>query len=277
MNTGSFLNKGQQVFYSFLGQDHQPCVTLVHGFCEDKSVWNDAMTFLADTGYRTIALDLPGFGNSDTSGERSIDHYADIVLQLLDHLEIQQTVLVGHSMGGYTALAFAEKQAHRLMGVGLFHSHAAPDTEDKKKGRLKSIDFIQQHGLSLYAKQTLPGFFAPDFLKNNENSVFFLTAKVSSHNPEGYIDALYAMMDRPDRTAVLRDATVPVLFVLGDADGIIPLDLGLEQTTLAPLTSLHILQGVGHMGMLEDPKKAAAILLEFADMAFSLQKNNEIL
>src|SRR6185437_15275426 len=95
-------------------------LVLVHGFCESKEVWKDFSSVLSSK-FRVVTPDLPGFGDSkpDTT-VTSIDDYADKLYSFLKQLGIDKCILIGHSLGGYVTLAFAELYEHMLLGMGMF-------------------------------------------------------------------------------------------------------------------------------------------------------------
>ncbi|RDC64641.1 alpha/beta fold hydrolase [Adhaeribacter pallidiroseus] len=119
-------------------------LVFLHGFCESKEIWEAFIQPFRET-YRVIAIDLPGFGkNTAPRASYSMEEAAAYVYQVLKALEIKKCVLVGHSMGGYAALAFAEKYRGMLSGLCLFHSSALPDSKEKKEARTKTIKFIKK-------------------------------------------------------------------------------------------------------------------------------------
>ena len=172
--------------------------------------------------------------------------------------------MIGHSLGGYVGLAFAEKYEHYLAGMGLFHSTAFADTEDKKENRLKAIEFIERHGVKVFAES----FVAPLFsLKNRDlfkTEIKELTEVAAAASEIGVVETTKAMRNRPDRIAVLKNCAVPILFVVGKLDGVITLDKSLEQCHVPKHSIVHFLEGVGHMGMIENKAETLKIMSSFA-------------
>lgn len=243
-------------------------IVLLHGFCEDSSIWEEFQPALAEAGFQVVCIDLPGFGRSEAVADASVEYYAEAVLAVVDALELSRFVLVGHSMGGYTALAIAEKQPERLAGLGLFHSHPYADSEAKKESRRKSIQFIQSQGHIMFVKQLIPLLFAPAFVSGNSYLIGKLVHAASAYTPEGIIGGLQAMIARPDRSHLLREARCPVLFIVGEEDQAIPSDQSLSQLVLPPVASIHILEKTGHMGMFEATRKTERMVREFAAYCF---------
>lgn len=244
---------------------------LLHGFCEDRTVWKYVEKELA-LQYRVISPDLPGFGESRLDQpELSIEFFAEKIKALLDSLKIKKCVLVGHSLGGYVALAFAEKYESYLMGIGLFHSTAFADTEDKKENRLKTIEFIQKHGVKLFAESFVPALFSLRNKDRLKSEIEELVLVASNSSEIGVIETTRAMRNRKERIDVLKNISVPVLFVVGKLDGAVPLEKSLEQCYLPKHSLVHFLEGVGHMGMIENKKESLKILSNFTD--FCLPEN----
>lgn len=253
--------QGHRIGYSSKGKG--PAVVLLHGFCEDSRIWEDFKMDLIEEKYRVIVIDLPGFGQSEVIPDISIAGMAEAVLTVLNTLKLDQVVLIGHSMGGYVGLAFAEQYPHRLSGLGMFHSQAMADSEDKKENRQKSINFIRRLGSALYVKQTIPGLFAPNFINSNTFLIEKLSFRASQYEPEGITMALAAMKNRPDRSEVLARINVPVLFIIGKLDEAIPWENSMAQTHLPARADIHILEKVGHMGMFEASKQTQSIVRQF--------------
>ncbi len=238
-------------------------VVLLHGFCEDSRIWEDFRNDLVEEKYKVVTIDFPGFGESSVWEDVSIDDMADAVDAVIEELKQEKVIMIGHSMGGYVSLAFAEKYPEKLLGMGLFHSHPYADSEDKKQGRQKGIGFIERQGSALFVKQLIPALFAPDFVNSNAFLIEKLTFRASKYSTEGIIQALYAMKNRPDRSATLAAIKCPVLFIIGKKDMAVPADKSLEQTHLPSVSSIHILEKVGHMGMFEATKHTQLYLRKF--------------
>lgn len=245
-------------------------VVLLHGFCEDSRVWEDFKPDLVEEKLRVITIDLPGFGQSAVWPGVSIADMAEAVGAVLEELKLDKVVLIGHSMGGYVGLAFAEKYPEKLIGLGLFHSHPYEDSEEKKEGREKGVGFVQRQGHVLYVKQLIPALFAPDFVKSNAFLIEKLTFRASIYDVKGIIAALKAMKNRPDRSKTLAELKCPVLFIIGKKDTAVPADQSLEQTHLPALASIHILEKVGHMGMFEAAKQTKLFVRKF--VSFCLEQ-----
>ncbi|PRY10646.1 pimeloyl-ACP methyl ester carboxylesterase [Pontibacter ummariensis] len=243
-------------------------LVFLHGFCESKQVWAEFIKPL-QAQFRTIALDLPGFGdNTEHVSSYSMEGMADNVRRQLEELGVRKCILVGHSMGGYVSLAFAEKYSTMLNGLCLFHSSALPDTEEKKENRSKSIDFVERHGVVNFINP----FVEPLFYQENRDRLrqeIELMKEIGRATPqESITGALAAMRDRPDRTAVLGAAKYPVLFIFGKEDGAVPMDKALAQCHLPDNSMVYFISKVGHMGMFERTYETRKTLQKFAETIY---------
>lgn len=249
--------KNKKLHYTVAGKGRP--VMLIHGFGEDGNIWKKLIKGLQDN-FQLIVPDIPGSGRSEMlEGENHIDDYAVAVQHILDAESIKHATIIGHSMGGYITLALAEKYAELLNGFGLFHSSAYADDEEKKQTRRKAIDFIKANGAYAFLKTSIPNLFAGNkHLKEMED----LIQKGKEFSSESLVQYYQAMINRPDRTAVLRTFEKPVLFIMGEKDSAVPLQASLQQCHLPAIAYVHILD-TGHMGMIEEPDRSISILESF--------------
>ncbi|MBX2893280.1 MAG: alpha/beta hydrolase [Saprospiraceae bacterium] len=237
-------------------------LVLLHGFCESHSVWDVIMPSLSATR-RVVRLDLPGFGASAPPAAASMGTYSEAIRAVLDEVSVEKCVLVGHSMGGYAALEFAEHHPERLSGLGLFHSHPFEDSDERREARRRGIEMLQAGKRDLYVSQLFPGLFAETFAKTHPERLNALIDEAKRFAPEGIAAALEAMLGRKNHTETLRRIACPVLFVLGEQDAIAPPEQVLQAAVLPRVADVHILTGVGHMGMFEAAEKSAEIVHKF--------------
>ncbi len=237
-------------------------ILLVHGFCENGKVWNNLLQHLP-AEYQYIIPDLPGFGNAEAVENISMEFYADYLKQIADKEKLDKFIIIGHSMGGYISLELAHKYPHRINGFGLFHSHAYADNEEQKTTRFKSIEFILKHG----AREYINEFTNKLFNSNTPKSIREAHVNAIVDTPgEGLINGLKAMAERRDNTEVLKNITVPVLFIFGRHDSLMPPDSMLAQCKLPAISQVDILENSAHMGMLEEAERSAGIIKEYLAM-----------
>jgi pimeloyl-ACP methyl ester carboxylesterase len=272
-----FQYKDSKIFYRTAGNGKP--VVLLHGFGEDGNIWNDLAKVLQKK-YLVIVPDIPGSGRSEMlkAENISIDDYAEVVKAIVNEELDEACVMIGHSMGGYITLAFAEKYRDLLQGFTLFHSSAFPDDEQKIQTRLKAIDFIQKNGAHEFLKTSIPGLFADRFKNQHADVVDKLIDDGKQFSPEALIQYYHAMIKRPDRTHVLKDFgkvvrplkwpdhfTKPILFIIGEKDNAVPLQSALKQCHLPSISHIKILKDVAHMGMLEEKEVCHQTILSFLE------------
>ncbi len=238
-------------------------VVLLHGFAEDSAVWDAQVQDLKDH-CRLIVPDLPGSGKSAVKGgERTIEDFADNIFSMLQQEQAKQCIILGHSMGGYIALAFAEKYPSLVKAFGLLHSTAFADSDEKKQNRLRGMEMMRTYGGYHFIKTTTPNLFSAAFKAAQTEKVAALIEAGKAFTVDALQQYYGAMMHRPDRTRVLANAKVPVLFIMGVEDVAAPVNDVLQQVHLPEIAYIHILENVGHMGMWEDEKQFNAAVLRF--------------
>lgn len=269
MQKKSILAQGQNVAYRTYGKQSANPIVLLHGFCEDSLLWNPILPMLK--GKRVVAIDLPGFGGSDSVPNTRMGSYSSAVKHVLDAEAITGCTLLGHSMGGYTALDFLEKYPNRIQGLGLIHAHPFEDSPEKKNIRRRSIKLIELGKKDMYLNMLFPDFFEQNFIQKHPNILRLLKRRALKFPKEGIIGALEAMMHRTAHTRTLEQCTCPVYYFLGGKDSLLP---PIETNTMLQMPAVldfHFLSEVGHMGMFEAPEVLAQSILEFH--TFVLQRN----
>lgn len=259
MKEKSVTCNNAEVFYRISGKGFP--VVLIHGFAEDGSIWDNQVYFLKND-YQLIVPDLPGSGRSSLINGSGVglELYADCINSILKTEQISQCIMIGHSMGGYITLAFAEKFPSTLVAFGLFHSSSYADDETKIETRLKAIEFIRSNGAAAFLKTSIPGLFHEP---GNSNHAAALIEKGKDFSKKALIQYYEAMIARPDRTAILKNSHVPILFIMGQFDKAVPIEHSLEQSHLPSCSYIHILRNSAHMGMLEEGQEANNILANF--------------
>lgn len=241
-----------------------PTIVLIHGFCENSTCFNEQVFLLKDR-YTIICIDLPGHGLSAEQSEFSISDIALQVKEVLDANAVKQCVMIGHSMGGYVTLAFAQEHSSYLKGYGLLHSTANADSEERKSKREQAINLIVEKGAGFYVEQFIPPLFAAGtdsaLIKMRQSS----NASLSSTT---LIACLTAMKNRLDSNRLLETSKLPVAFIAGANDAIIPIKDMLAQAATVPVAQVTCLVGAAHMGMLEKPQQVTEAIEHFARFCF---------
>jgi len=233
-------------------------LVLLHGYPLDHHLWDDVAPLLEDT-FELILPDLRGFGESTTvDSPFTMDDYASDIAGLLDQLGIQKTAIVGHSMGGYVALAFARLYPERVSGLGLVSSQVLADPPDRKEGRYKSAADVSDKGIGGVVETMTPKFTSDEPLQA------FARETMERQQPAAFIGALKAMAERIDSTPLLSSFKFPVVIIHGEADALIPIDRAREVKKAIPHAHLVELNGAGHMPMMEAKEETAIALKHLA-------------
>ena len=233
-------------------------LVLLHGYPLDHHLWDDVVPLLENT-FEIIAPDLRGFGDSTTvDSPNTMDDYAADIAGLLDQLGLQKAVVVGHSMGGYVALAFARLFPERVSGLGLVSSQVLADPPERKEGRYKSAADVSANGIGSVVETMTPKFTSDEKLQA------YARASMEQQQPAAYIGALRAMAERADSTSLLSSFNFPVVVIHGDSDALIPIDRAREVKAALPQAHLVEISGAGHMPMMEAKEETAEALKKLA-------------
>jgi pimeloyl-ACP methyl ester carboxylesterase len=244
-------------------------IVLLHGFCENSGIWQEFDIESADKP-RIICIDLPNFGkspallNTTHTHEISIENMADAVHELLQHLEISDCAMFGHSLGGYVTLAFADKYPKMLKGIGLINSTVYADSEEKKQNRNKLIESLETYGTKPFLSTFFTNLFYEKNLPKFEKELAWLQNEAQNLTTETLIQTTKAMRDRKDYTALLQNLDIPVLFIVGKHDTILPYELHKEQFLLPKEATIQVGEEVGHLSMFEAKDQTFAAMLNFS-------------
>lgn len=270
-----FIMAGPVALHVCDSQKEDRCIVLLHGYLESMLVWEDFIPYLYKE-VRVVTLDLPGHGISVVQGEEhSMDFLADTVADALRALGIARCTLVGHSMGGYVALAFCERHPEMLDGVVLLSSTPNPDTPEKAENRRREIALVRAGKKELLARVAPAAGFAEENRDRMKDYIEDLTEQVFVTEDDGIVALLNGMIGRKDQNAMLRETRVPVLFILGRKDGYIPAEVAEKMVADHPEARVVWLENSGHMGFLEEPETTAKALLDFANPAAKPQSEPE--
>lgn len=247
----------------------QPTLVFLHGFAESREIWTEFTREFPD-GYRLLVPNLLGHGtNRHSAADLTMEGQARYLNEYLKEKNCPAPVLlVGHSMGGYVALAYAERYPDRVAGLALINSSALPDTDEKRANREKNIGFVERHGAEKFMDTFVRPLFAPANRDRLPEQLAFLEEIGKATPQETIIGANRGMAARPDRTRVLREATFPVLMVVGKEDVAVHLDQSAAQAHLAPEAYAVFLHDVGHLAYYERPEETRRAVLALAERVF---------
>jgi len=247
-------------------------VLFLHGFCETKEIWT-RFTQPMGNAFRVLAVDLPGFGESSGNPNcNSVEEMAGEIKLLMDQLRHSQVVVVAHSLGGYVALALAERSPDKIAGLCLFHSSAFPDSAEKKQSRNKTIEFIDKNGVPPFIENFLPPLFFKERHGELREEMELAKQICLKTSQKTAIAVTKAMRDRPDRTHVLQAAAYPVLFIAGKEDEAVPFQKAQDQFFLPNHALVQVLARTGHMGMLERPAETRQMVEKFVGICTALHQ-----
>ena len=219
--------------------------------------------------------DLPGAGKSTLDGATGMTGMAASVQEMLNHEGLETAVIAGHSMGGYVALAFAATWPEAVAGLALVHSTPVADDEEKKQVRRKAIDIILNGGKTAFIRQMVPNLFAAGFKQSHLSTVEQITEGCMKMNEESLANFYDAMIRRDDSSSRLINSDFPVQWVLGAEDALMPVTKNMANCYLSNLNFVEVMDGVGHMSMIESPQKLAACLSSFAGYCYDSSRRKK--
>lgn len=239
------------------------CVVLLHGYLESMLVWDEFVPLLRDS-VRVVTLDLPGHGVSVVEGEvHTMEFLADSVANTMEALGIEHYTVVGHSMGGYVALAMCDKYSARLDGIVLLSSTTMADSEEKCDRRRREIELVKAGKKNMMARLVPHAGFAPDNVKRLKDYIEDLAELIIITEDEGVVAILGGMIERKSRGEQLRTSGIPHLFIFGRHDYYIPQEQADEMIAADPEAKVVWLEHSGHMGFIEEPELCARAILDF--------------
>lgn len=256
--TKTIIYKNTKISYSDQGKG--TAVILLHGFLENKTMWNAFVSELSQKN-RIITIDLLGHGETECLGYvHSMEDQADMVHAVLHELKIRKAVLIGHSMGGYVALAFAELYADNVKGIVLLNSTSRADGDERKKNRDRAIKAVKQN-YSAFVSLSIANLFSEDNREKFENEIEKVKLEALKTPLQGIVAALEGMKIRKDREVLLHFAPYPIQLILGKKDGVLIYDENVDQIegTKVQLTTFPD----GHMSHIENEKELKNVFIDF--------------
>ncbi len=236
-----------QIFYETFGKG--PAIVLLHGFLESSTMWKSLIPQLSKN-ITIITIDFPGHGKSAVISEiHSMELMAEVVNEILRHLKINSATFIGHSMGGYVTLAYAEIFPEKVEKLILLNSTPVADSEEKQENRNRALKVIDQNPQA-YISMAIGNLFAECSREKFSAEIDALKTEAYSFPIEGIKAAIKGMRDRKDRTEVLQKFNKGKYMILAEDDPILPV---LETKKIGETcnVSTKIIEG-GHMSMIEN-------------------------
>jgi len=239
-----------------------PNVILIHGLCDSGQAWATHAALLSEK-YTVLVPDLPGFGQSQpfADGNFALERMQQAVFAMADAEAMQHFSVVGHSMGGYTAMAMLEEQPQRVDSVCLFHSTSHGDTDEKKNGRDRTIRVLRKNR-DLFFREVFKNLFNAERLSQFMpvvNDMYRASAGIETETVAG---TLLALRDRKDRYEILKAYRGPVSYFIGRHDNVFDAQ-GLIGEAESLGVDYHVSEISGHMGFYEDPEVVGEYLFRF--------------
>ncbi|WP_333877816.1 alpha/beta fold hydrolase [Flavobacterium sp.] len=256
--TKHIIYKNTKIAYTDQGKG--TAVVLLHGFLENQTMW-DAFVPELSKKYRVITLDLLGHGQTECLGYvHTMEDQADMVFALCAFLKIRKVVLVGHSMGGYVALAFAELYPDYMKGLFLLNSTSRADSDERKANRDRAVVCVKQN-YGAFVSMSIANLFAEDNRERLAEVIEKVKEQALKTPLQGIVAALEGMKIRKDREVILHFAPYPMHLVLGQKDGVLVYEDSLEQIedTRVELTTFPD----GHMSHIENEQELLRVLMRF--------------
>ena len=242
---------------------------LLHGFCETGELWQDFSESLGSE-FRVICPDLPGFGNSPLPDETlTLASVAEQLAQWMHEQQIIQPIVIGHSLGGYVALALLERMGGNdgIKAIGLVHSTAFADDQDKKEMRNRSLAFLKKFGVDKFVSSFIPPLFPEHRRADLAPELQTAIEQGKRTSLEALLAYTIAMRDREEQLSRLRNFSGPKLMLAGTVDSAVKIEASRAQQDA--FTQYVELEGIGHLGMIEDKELTLHLVRDFVRSALS--------
>lgn len=252
--------KGIDVFYNDEGTGKT--VVLLHGFLEDYTMWKDISIELIKTN-RVITLDLLGHGKTDCLGDvHTMNDMAKTVDLVLSHLNISESILIGHSMGGYVALAYAKKNIEKVKGLCLMDSTYEADDDELKARRVRANKMVRTNFESM-VRMSFANLFS-ESSKEKFNTEFESALHIAlKTSVQGYIAGQEGMKLRKDMTSFFVNAPFNKAIILGKKDSV------LNSEKIAGFAKKHHIHvsmfSEGHMSHIENKTECLNNIMHFIE------------
>ncbi len=250
--------KKTNIFYKKKGVGN--VLVLLHGFLHSSNMWVDFAEKWSKS-LCVISIDLPGHGKSGVVKSISISEMAEIVNAVLEKENISKTSIIGHSMGGYTGLAFVNLFPNKISKLILLHSSAYEDSLEVKKKRDLWLKIIDRHP-SMFVRSVIEHLYAKEHLESLRPIIEKDIEDAKQVGFEGYIEATKAMRDRPSNIHVLK-TDIPIFIVAGKLDKVIEEPVSIEQIDMLKKGNGIILEKSSHMGFIEEKENCFEALDSF--------------
>jgi 3-oxoadipate enol-lactonase len=238
-------------------------VVLLHAFPLNADMW-ESQAALLPPGWSLVAPDLRGFGES-TLGEdaTSLDDCAEDVIDLIERLHLDESVIGGLSMGGYVALALYRRAPVCFAGLVLADTRPQADSEEGLAARRRMLELVDRAGAAGVADDMLPRLLGASTREQRPDTIAQVRQMILASDPRAIKAAVSAMMARPDSTGLLKSIACPTLVLVGEQDVLTPVAVARQMQRDIMGSMLEIIPGAGHLSNLEQPQAFGAALARF--------------
>ena len=252
------LFKNTNISYSDTGKG--TAIVLLHGFLENKDMWDFYIPEFAKKN-RVITIDLLGHGETEClSYVQTMEDNADAVHAVLSELRIRKAIFVGHSMGGYVALAFAELYPDTIKGLVLLNSTASADSEERKTNRDRAIKVVK-HSFMNFISLSIANLFSESNRERLASAIENVKKEALKTPLQGIVASLEGMKIRQDREVLLHLTPYPKLMVLGEKDPVLPYEETIQQLENTKVELVTFPDG--HMSYIENQQQLLILLINF--------------
>jgi len=254
----TFNFKNTNIHYTVSGKGR--AIVLLHGFLENETMWGDISKVLS-TKYKVISIDLLGHGKTGSQGYiHTMNNQAEMIKAVLNHLKLRKYIFIGHSMGGYIALAFAKLFTKNVKGLCLMNSTALPDSTEKKINRDRAITAVKQNHKT-FVRIAIPMLFSEENRAIFPNEIKQITNEALQISKQGIVASLEGMKIREDFSSIYKSSEFPIQMIIGKQDPALEYSKLISQTknTKVKITEFPD----GHMSHIENKDNLTEVLLSF--------------
>ena len=252
--------KGTSIFY--LQEGKGEAVVLLHGFLESSTMWDYIIPHISKT-HHLVCIDLLGQGKTGCLGYiHTMEQMAKAIEAVLIHLKIEEATFIGHSMGGYVALAYAEKHPEKVKGLCLMNSTAMDDSPEKKLNRDRAIEAIKQNHKT-FIRLSIANLFRPKNRIIFSDQIKKLIDEALEFPIQGIIAALEGMKVRKNRVELFRKATYKKMMIISRKDPALQYDTLIDQTKDSDIEIVEFPDG--HMSYIENKEENTYKIMHFIE------------
>ncbi|HRE84368.1 MAG TPA: alpha/beta fold hydrolase [Opitutaceae bacterium] len=262
----SFARDNLTLSFDDLGPRSCPVLLLIHGHPFDRSMWAPQIQAAQAKGWRALAPDLRGYGQSGiTPGKVAFKTFADDLAALLRHVDVTQAVIAGLSMGGQIVMELFHHAPELFRATVLADTSPAPETPEGRRQRTAMAHRLETEGMSGYAHEVLPRMISPRTIARDPKVADHVLQMMLSTSPQGAAAALRGRAERRDYRDLIRTIEVPSLIMVGREDSFISQADAEAVHRSLPASEFAIIDDAGHLPNLEQPQRFNTAFFDFID------------